>query len=216
MDNFDVRSGTFRAGADASATTLAASRIARPAGIAGGPATAAPPPAATSAPSDAGVTIYNFSNYLGALQESVNSNKTLEKKARQVLADKDADAPAKQQAQSDLQRVAKAEETQKLAVQSAVRQVEDPQFIRGFGSNGGEEFLSYMNIGETLVFKGGEEWKKWDKSITENMNRIQNQDGSWSGDHCITGRTFCTGAALLVLMSDRTPIPESVKAQSQK
>jgi hypothetical protein len=70
--------------------------------------------------------------------------------------------------------------------------------------------LSYLNISETLVVKGGTEWEKWDKSVTENLNRIQNQDGSWSGQHCITGRTICTAAALMVLMADRTPIPSAV------
>ena len=42
--------------------------------------------------------------------------------------------------------------------------------------------------------------------MTANLNRMQNADGSWSGHHCITGRTFCTASALLVLMADRTPI----------
>ncbi len=79
--------------------------------------------------------------------------------------------------------------------------------MAGFGSNGGEEFLSYMNIGESLVVKGGQPWHKWDTSMTANMNRIQNDDGSWTGHHCITGRTFCTAAALMVLMVDRTPVP---------
>ena len=75
--------------------------------------------------------------------------------------------------------------------------MDDKQFIAGFGSNGGEEFLSYMNIGESLVVKGDDAWKSWDKSISENLNRVQNSDGSWSGHDCITGRTFCTvgGAA---------------------
>jgi hypothetical protein len=36
---------------------------------------------------------------------------------------------------------------------------------------------------------------------------VQNQDGSWTGHHCITGQTFCTAAALLTLMADRTPVP---------
>ena len=51
------------------------------------------------------------------------------------------------------------------------------------------------------------------KTLTaENMERIQNADGSWSGHHCITGRTFCTAAALLVLVVDRAPRPETVGA----
>ena len=59
--------------------------------------------------------------------------------------------------------------------------MEDPAFIAGFGSNGGEEFLSHMTIGESMVVKGGPEWKKWDEQMTKNMDRIQNPDGSWSG-----------------------------------
>jgi len=68
-----------------------------------------------------------------------------------------------------------------------------------------------MNIGESLVVKAGPEWEKWDKKITANLNRIQNKDGSWTGHHCITGRTFCTSAALLVLMTDRAPVPIAAK-----
>ena len=55
--------------------------------------------------------------------------------------------------------------------------LDDPRFIAGFGSNGGEEFLSYMNISETLVVKGGAEWEKWDKSVADNLNRVQDKDG---------------------------------------
>jgi hypothetical protein len=85
--------------------------------------------------------------------------------------------------------------------------LDDPQFLAGFGNNGGEEFLSYMNISETLVARGGPEWERWDRAISDTINRVQNSDGSWSGDHCITGRTFCTSAALLTLLADRMPVP---------
>lgn len=95
---------------------------------------------------------------------------------------------------------------------AVVDRFSDKQFVAGFGSNGGEEFLSYMNIGESLVLKGGDEFAKWDKGMTENLNRIQNDDGSWTGDHCITGRTFCTAAALLTLTVDRS----AAKPQAQE
>ena len=55
----------------------------------------------------------------------------------------------------------------------------------------------------SLLAKGGADWEKWSKSMTTNLYNIQNSDGTWSGQHCITGRTFCTSAALLVLMTDR-------------
>ncbi|HAO19564.1 MAG TPA: hypothetical protein DCQ37_03120 [Desulfobacteraceae bacterium] len=91
----------------------------------------------------------------------------------------------------------------------------DQQFVAGFGSNGGEEFLSHLNIGESLFIAGGQEWEQWDKKMSDNINRIQNNDGSWTGHHCITGRTFCTSAALLVLMIDRMPKPLADKIKQK-
>jgi hypothetical protein len=86
-----------------------------------------------------------------------------------------------------------------------VTRFKDSRFVAGFGNNGGEEYLSYLLISETLVQKGGDEWANWDGAIAKMVNGVQNEDGSWTGHHCITGRTFCTAAALLVLMGDRTP-----------
>ena len=114
-----------------------------------------------------------------------------------------------------MSRYNSAEKDLEDAQSAVIAQLDDKQFIAGFGSNGGEEFLSYMNIGESLVVKGGDAWKAWDKSISENLNRVQNSDGSWSGHHCITGRTFCTSAALLVLMVDRSPQPISEKMKQR-
>ena len=79
----------------------------------------------------------------------------------------------------------------------------DKKFTEGFGSNGGEEFLSYLNIGEAMVIHGDAKFAEWDQKMTENLNRVQNDDGSWSGHHCITGRVAVTSAALLTLTADR-------------
>ncbi len=166
---------------------------------------------AVGAPSDAGVGIYNSSSKNSGLQDAVNTNRLREKEARKILADKGAAKEAKDKAKKDLDYFAKVEEANEAATQGLVKQLGDKQFIAGFGSNGGEEFLSYMNISETLLVKGGEEWQKWDKQVTDNLNRIQNKDGSWAGQHCITGRTFCTASALLVLMADRAPVPLAAK-----
>jgi hypothetical protein len=164
-----------------------------------------------AAPSDAGVTIYNTSSRTAALQEQVNSLKKDEDKARKTLADDKAPKEEKEKAKEHIAKLEKAQETNAAAVKGVVSQVGDQRFIAGFGSNGGEEFLSYMNISETLVVKGGAEWEKWDKSIADNLNRVQDKDGGWSGQHCITGRTFCTAGALLTLMADRAPIPTVAK-----
>jgi hypothetical protein len=164
----------------------------------------------------AGVQLYAAGSSLGSVAESVKTNKQREAKLEQQLASPSASAPEKAQAQATLKRYKAAEADLADAEAAVVAKLDDQRFIAGFGSNGGEEFLSYMNIGESLVVKGGDAWKAWDKSITENLNRVQNSDGSWSGHHCITGRTFCTSAALLVLMVDRSPAPIAEKMRQRQ
>ena len=165
---------------------------------------------------DAGVPLYGFSNRSASLNEAVNTSKLTEKMAREVLGDKNSSEKDKKNAQEEIVRLGKVREAHKVAVNAVIDQLSDKSFVQGFGSNGGEEFLSYLNIGETLVAKGGPEWEKWDRSMTQNLNRIQNKDGSWSGDHCITGRIFCTASALMVLMVDRTPVPIAAKLSEKK
>src|SRR5262249_51563498 len=180
-------------------------------GLAGGTGTIAASPAGAAGPSDAGVAIYTVSNSVAALQESVNTNRILEKKCREVLAKPEASKADKDKAEADLKRFKEVEKTCEQATDAIVRRLADQRFIQGFGSNGGEEFLSYMNISEALVVKGGKEWEAWDKAMAENLTRVQDKDGSWSGHHCITGKTFCTATALLVLMADRAPVPVTAK-----
>jgi len=163
-----------------------------------------------SSAGSAGVELYTAGANYGAIADSVNTNAAQESQVREII-ENGASPKEKEEAQQKLARFEAAKRDLDEAARAVIRRLDDKQFIAGFGSNGGEEFLSYMNIGEALVVKGGDEWKSWDKSITENLNRIQNQDGSWTGHHCVTGRTFCTSAALLVLMVDRTPVPLAAK-----
>lgn len=166
--------------------------------------------AASTPRGDAGVELYSRAASVGVLQDSVNTNKTIVADLRDQAA-KGKDEKTRDEAKRRLFQIDEVEAVQKQAQGVVIGRLQDPQFVAGFGSNGGEEFLSYMTLAESLVVKGGEEWKKWDASMTDNLNRVQNGDGSWSGHHCITGRTFCTSAALLVLMADRTPIPVQAK-----
>ena len=77
--------------------------------------------------------------------------------------------------------------------------MKDERVIAGFGNNGGEEFLSFMMTSESLVITGGEEWNKWKEKMHNMLSKIQNEDGSWNGHHCITSPVFCTAAAILSL-----------------
>jgi hypothetical protein len=79
----------------------------------------------------------------------------------------------------------------------------DAAFVGGFGSMGGEEFFSYLNISDSMKRVGGDAWPKWHADITQKILGLQNSDGTWAGHHCITGRVAMTSAALLNLTVDR-------------
>jgi hypothetical protein len=163
----------------------------------------------------AGIDLYALSAGNAVAAENINSNASKVAEARKVLEDEKATDEEKQVAQFSIQRADEMAKNQATAVDAIVKRLDDKQFVAGFGNNGGEEFLSYMNISEALLVKGGEQWEKWDRDVATNLHRVQNSDGSWSGHHCITGRTFCTGTALLALMADRAPLPEGTEEASE-
>lgn len=155
----------------------------------------------------AGVRLYAAAGNMSALSDTRNTLDKDEKKLELEAADPTTTPTERAKAVAGLERMREIRQSETEARTALVDQLDDQGFISGFGSNGGEEFLSYLNISEALVAQGGKEWQRWDGAISSNLERIQNQDGSWTGHHCITGRTFCTATALLVLMADRTPVP---------
>ncbi|HEV1284077.1 MAG TPA: hypothetical protein VNU44_02165 [Bryobacteraceae bacterium] len=103
------------------------------------------------------------------------------------------------QALEQLSRTAKDREANAPQIAAIRSQLRDEKFVNGFGSVGGEEFFSYLNVSDGLRRTGGEEWNKWRNDITARILKLQNQDGTWSGSHCITGRVAVTSAAILNL-----------------
>jgi hypothetical protein len=82
---------------------------------------------------------------------------------------------------------------------AAKRQAVREDVMSGFGNNGGEEFLSFLMTGESMMMQGGDSWKKWYDMMSGKLVNIQNKDGSWNGHHCITSPVFCTATCLLIL-----------------
>lgn len=154
----------------------------------------------------AGIPLYGWSACLGILQDSLNTGKAQVPRLRDLAAHS-RDPGERDAASKKLARIAEMANAQQGAQTAVVAFLNAPRFVVGLGSNGGEEFLSYMNLAESLATRGGETWERWDSGMTMSLSRTQNADGSWSGSHCITGRTFCTSAALLTLMADRAPVP---------
>jgi hypothetical protein len=101
--------------------------------------------------------------------------------------------PGSPPADPEMQR--KAEAVNK----GATPQLSNERLLRGYGSYGGEEHVSYMLVAEAKAAIGGEEFSKWSQQMRARLAQIQRQDGTWRGDHCITSTTFCTAASLITL-----------------
>lgn len=160
-----------------------------------------------AASADAGVEIYRYASKLGGMTRYAATNGQRRADLQQTVEAPASTPEQKQQAQQEIAKIDQSDADQKVLLEQVAGKAKDARFVGGFGNNGGEEFISYMNIGEAMRNKGGDEWKTWDESTTKTINGAQNEDGSWAGQHCITGRTFCTSSALMVLMSDRAPAP---------
>jgi len=81
-------------------------------------------------------------------------------------------------------------------------QLNDEEMLRGFGNNGGEEYLSYMLSSESLVITSGEGWAKWRDKMHKRLAKSQQNDGSWTGHHCITSSVFCAAAVAQCITAD--------------
>jgi hypothetical protein len=138
-----------------------------------------------------GILLYASASHLGAMQDSINTR-------QMVLGKKKDEALLK-----DIQ-------VRDKAFKAVVNKLNDRKFLLQFGSYGGEDFLGYMLLSESMAVKSDETWRKWDESMAKQLTGQQNRDGSWTGHHCTTGRTFCTAAVVLVLAADRAPVPVSV------
>jgi hypothetical protein len=116
-----------------------------------------------------------------------------------------AGVPLYQSAQA-LEQLSRTEKDRKKNAREIAKisaQLANARFVEGFGSVGGEEFFSYLNIGDSLKRTGGIEWNQWHSQITQKILNLQNSDGTWAGHHCITGRVAVTSAAILNLSNGR-------------
>lgn len=149
----------------------------------------------------AGVTLYAVSGSTrSSAKDARKASDELQKaKAEGRVA---ADAPVSPQALEDAGfSPAEAEQlsTAYEVYNAAKVKAQSNEVISGFGNNGGEEFLSFLQTGESLIINKDMSWKNWYGSTTTRLVDIQNNDGSWNGHHCITSPVFCTATSLLIL-----------------
>lgn len=148
----------------------------------------------------AGVMLYGLSSTTRAsAKESRRAKDIVEKAKREgkITDDKvtEENLRAAGVATTDAKELVTAYSINKSSQQQAQRD----DVLTGFGNNGGEEFMSFLMTGESLLMQGGDDWKKWYDATTGKLVNIQNQDGSWNGHHCITSPVFCTATCLLIL-----------------
>ena len=159
--------------------------------------------AAPAAPSSAGVPLYREAAQLGGLMEKWKGDGARRSAAESTIAAPAASPEAKAKAAQELKDINADEQAVQAANKAVASKLRDSNYTAGFGNNGGEEFLSYMNVTEGVRARGGQEWEEWRSKMTKTVCGAQNADGSWAGQHCITGRTFCTATALLTLLVEQ-------------
>ena len=103
-----------------------------------------------------------------------------------------------------LTRTPKARKRYIRQIKDIEARVNTEKVLKGLGSMGGEEFISYTNINLAMARLGGEKAARWNERMKERLSGLQNKDGSWSGHHCITGRTAVTGLAITTLLAERS------------
>ena len=153
-----------------------------------------------SAPADAGT----FGGGVGGVpSRSVESTLAADASSAGIALYKGA------QVLEQLSRTEEDREKNADEIAAVTGQLANGRFVRGFGSMGGEEFFSYLNISDSLRRTGGEEWESWNGKIKTQLVRMQNEEGSWAGHHCITGRVAVTSAAVLTLLAEQQPLGDA-------
>jgi len=115
------------------------------------------------------------------------------------------------QALEQMSRTEKDRKQNADQIKSMSANLSNDRYVMGFGSFGGEEFFSYLNISDSLRRAGGPQWDKWNAEMKTKLVKLQNEDGSWAGHHCITGRVAVTSAAILTMLVDRESVTSAKK-----
>jgi len=151
--------------------------------------------------SAAGVMLYSVSSSNRAsAKDARKARKALEKaKAEGVVAEEEeVSQESLTKAGFTVAEAMRAATSYEVYEDSKIR-AQEKEVVSGFGNNGGEEFLSFLQTGESLIVNEDLEWHKWYTNTSDRLMKIQNKDGSWNGHHCITSPVFCTATSLLVL-----------------
>jgi len=149
----------------------------------------------------AGVMLYAVSGSVRAsAKEARRAAEAIAKAKKKGTLAEDADVTVENLRKAGLEEAEAIEyNTSYKVYQSAKNTAQREDVLNGFGNNGGEEFLSFLQTGESLVVNKDKDWKKWYDDMSGLILKIQNKDGSWNGHHCITSPVFCTATSVMLL-----------------
>ena len=152
----------------------------------------------------AGIELYARASNLQQLADADAENRRREDALRGAAADPATRPADREAAEAELKEIAATRERLQQAQAENVARLDDDAFVAGFGSDGGEEYLSYLHLAEGLA--AGEDaaaFGQFRRRVLPSLVGVQGDDGSWTGHHCITGKTFCTAAAVMTLCADQ-------------
>jgi hypothetical protein len=149
----------------------------------------------------AGITLYAVSGSTRSAAVEAREAEEVVAKAKKEgkVADNAAVSPQALQDAGLSRTEAERLSTAHTVYNAAKVQAQDERVLTGFGNNGGEEFLSFLQTGESMIIAKDQGWRTWYGATTDRLITIQGQDGSWQGHHCITSPVFCTATSLLIL-----------------
>ncbi|MCB0717530.1 MAG: hypothetical protein KDD65_03735 [Bacteroidetes bacterium] len=153
----------------------------------------------------AGVSLYSIASAQRAAAPIVRDARQRVERARKegkISEEAELDATTLQSIGYSEDEARRAAETVR-SYEKATEMLGSDDVLSGFGNNGGEEFLSYMMTSEALASAGGADWDNWYSRMNQRLEHVQNQNGSWSGHHCITSPVFSTAAVIMTITADR-------------
>ncbi|WP_299366533.1 hypothetical protein [Winogradskyella sp.] len=149
----------------------------------------------------AGIILYSVSNSArGSAKDARKARELIDKAKKEGKLEEDDKVSVENLKDIGIPESEAIAYTSSYNIYNASKQkAQENDVMSGFGNNGGEEFLSFLQTGESMVVNDDNDWKKWYDDVSGRLMKIQNNDGSWNGHHCITSPVFCTATSLLIL-----------------
>lgn len=93
------------------------------------------------------------------------------------------------------------------ATDAFMKFVKTPQNGAAYLTVEGEDYLSAALMSQALLIEQDDRWSSWSSWITQELEKRQAKDGSWTTTACISGRTFATACAVLALQTRGRLLP---------